>query len=223
MPWLTRDASDFFAELELNNDRDWFNANKKRYEKVVKEPLLALAEEMIPRMRKLDPEITMQPKDAVFRIYRDTRFSKDKRPYKTNAGMSISSGGKTGNGRPGLYMHVDASSFGIASGHYFLEPAQILAMRRHLVANEAEFERQLKDKDFVKVFGTVRGEQNKILPPEFRDAAARQPLLFNKQFFYWAEYDVDEATRDDLPDFLMMHATVAAPMNAFLTRGLAGS
>ena len=220
MAWLTQDASDFFAELELNNDRDWFAANKKRYEASVKAPLLTLAEEMIQRLKELDPKITMEPKDAVFRIYRDTRFSKDKAPYKTNAGLSVSSGGKTGNGRPGLYMHVDARTLGVASGHYFLEPPQITAVRRHLTANATEFEALLAGKEFVKVFGTVRGERNKILPLEFREAASHQPLLFNKQFYYWAEYGPEEALRDDLPEFLMKHARAAWPMNEFLTRGL---
>jgi len=220
MPWLSPGAADFFAELELNNDRDWFAANKKRYETEVKGPLLALAEEMIPRMKKLDPAIAMEPKDAVFRIYRDTRFSKDKRPYKTNAGLSVSSGGKTGNGRPGLYMHLDARSMGIASGHYFLEPPQILAVRRHVLSHADEFGRLASDPEFVKVFGSVRGETNKVMPPEFKEAAKSLPVLCNKQFYYWAEHGVDEAFRDDLPDFLMAHARTAWPMNEFLTRPL---
>ncbi|MBS1715470.1 MAG: DUF2461 domain-containing protein [Armatimonadetes bacterium] len=220
MAWLTQDASDFFAELELNNDRDWFAANKKRYEATVKGPLLALAEEMIPRMKALDPAIDMAPKDAVFRIYRDTRFSKDKRPYKTNAGLSISSGGKTGNGRPGLYMQLDARSMGVASGHYFLEPPQILAVRRHIAAHADDFRRLAADSDFVRVFGSLKGETNKVLPSEFRAAAADLPVLFHKQFYTWAEYAVDEALRDDLPDFLMRHAKAAWPMNEFLTRAL---
>lgn len=218
MPWLTNDAIDFLAELELNNDRDWFSANKKRYETSVKKPMELLAEQLIPQMRKVDPAINMEPKKAVFRIYRDTRFSKDKTPYKTNAGLAISSGGKTGHGHPGVYVHLDARMFGIASGHYFLEPAQLTLMRRHIVENLDEFQRQLDDKEFKKTFGTVKGEVNKILPAEFRGAAAVQPLLFNKQFYYWAQYEPETALREDLPEFVMRHVHTATPMNQFLSR-----
>src|SRR4051812_26168228 len=112
MAWFTSDALDFFAELELNNDREWFEKNKKRYESSVKKPMEAFAAEIIGRMQKDDPEINMQPKEAVFRIYRDTRFSKNKTPYKTNAGMAVSRGGKTDHTHPGVYFHMDARTMG---------------------------------------------------------------------------------------------------------------
>src|SRR5207253_2054053 len=100
----------------------------------VKNPMEALAAELIERMKALDPTIDMLPKDAVFRIYRDTRFSKDKTPYKTNAGLAVSSGGKHSHGHSGVYVHLDPRSFAVASGHYFLEPQQLTAMRRHIIA-----------------------------------------------------------------------------------------
>jgi len=220
MAWLTKDAIDFLAELELNNDREWFNANKKRYEASVKGPMEALAGEIISRMKNFDPAIDMLPRNAVFRIYRDTRFSKDKTPYKTNAGLSVSSGGKTGHGKPGVYVHLDARSFGIASGHYFLEPAQLTLMRRHIAANLPEFQKLLAEKEFKKTFGSVKGEVNKVLPAEFREAAVKEPLLFKKQFFYWAEYPPERALKNDLPEFVLKHAKVAWPMNEFLSLGL---
>lgn len=216
MPWLTREAADFLGELALNNDREWFAANKKRYESSVKLPMERLAEELIPRMQAYDSAIAMTPKQAVFRIHRDTRFAKDKAPYKTNAGMSISSVGRHGTGKAGLYVHLEATRFGIASGYYFLEPAQIATVRRHLMANPAELQSQLEDPAFVKYFGEIAGERNKILPEEFKEAAKNLPLLLNKQFFYWAEYDPTESERDDLPEFIMAHVQACWPMNTFL-------
>src|ERR1700754_4568583 len=108
MSWLTEEALMFFSDLEQNNNKEWFEANKKRYEQTVKLPLEALATALIPPMQELDPDIDMEPKKALFRIYRDTRFSKDKTPYKTNAGLSISAK-KNDFARPGLYFHVDAN------------------------------------------------------------------------------------------------------------------
>ncbi|MBI5706974.1 MAG: DUF2461 domain-containing protein [Armatimonadetes bacterium] len=220
MAWFTADAIDFLGELALNNNRDWFTKNKKRYEQSLKNPMLAFASEMIERMRAVDPEISMLPSQAVFRIHRDTRFSKDKAPYKTNAGMAISRGGKTEPGSPGVYVHLDPGCMAIASGCYFLEPPQILAVRKHIASNMVEFERLLADPTFKKHFGKVVGEKNKILPPEFREAAARQPLLYNKQFYYWAELAPETVLRDDLPEFVMEHVRAAGPMNAFLKAAL---
>jgi uncharacterized protein (TIGR02453 family) len=220
MAWFTPDAIAFFTELEQNNDKAWFEKNKKRYEASVKKPMLEFAEEMIGRMREIDPEITMLPKNAVFRIHRDTRFSKDKAPYKTNAGMSITRGEKHNPGVPGLYFHFDSGRMAVASGLYFLEPAQLKLVREHLVANGEEFEKLLKDPNWTKHFGEMAGEKNKVLSPELKQAAKAQPLIFNKQFFYWKEHPAQEITREDLPEFVMSHIEAALPMNRFLTRPL---
>lgn len=221
MAWFDPDISQFFAELELDNSREWFAKNKARYEKSVKKPMEAFAGELIERMHAIDPAIQMQPKDAVFRIYRDVRFSKDKSPYKTNAGLSVSAGGKREHSRPGIYFHVDARSMGMASGLYSLEPNQIQALRSYLAANPDEFEACLADPEFVRVFGTIRGEKNKILPAEFKEAGERQPLIYNKQFYYWAEYPGEDITREDLADFVMSHFHAAQPMNEFLWPAIA--
>jgi uncharacterized protein (TIGR02453 family) len=218
MAWFEQDAIDFFRELELNNNREWFEANKKRYESKVKMPMEAFAEHMIERMREILPGITATGKQSVFRIYKDIRFSRDKTPYKTNAGMHINDGGKGDLGSPGLYFHIDPRVMGIASGRYQLEPPALRQLRAHIAANLDEFEELLKDKEFVRYFGGIVGEKNKVLPPEFRDAAAKQPLLFNKQFYFWKEQDVEDALRDDLDEHIMAHMRACRKMNEFLTR-----
>lgn len=220
MAWFTEDVVDFFRELELDNSRTWFEANKKRYERSVKKPMEAFAAELIERMKRFDPDLSMQPKDALFRIHRDIRFSKDKSPYKTNSGLSISRGGKHGFSTPGVYFHVDARSMGVASGMYMLEPAQIKAVREHIVAHPDELAALQADPRFVEAFGEIRGERNKILPPEFRAAATDQPVLFNKQFYYWSESPAEDIVRDDLADFVMSRYEAARPMNAFFERAL---
>jgi len=218
MAWFEQDAIDFFRELELNNNREWFEANKKRYEAKVKKPMEAFADHMIERMREILPNITATGKQSVFRIYKDVRFSKDKTPYKTNAGMHINDGGKGDLGSPGLYFHIDPRVMGIASGRYQLEPPALKQLREHIAANLDEFQELLRDQEFVKYFGGITGEKNKILPPEFRDAATHQPLLFNKQFYYWKEHEAEEALRDDLDEHIMAHMRACRKMNEFLIR-----
>jgi len=220
MAWFSLEATQFLGELAVNNDRDWFHSNRKRYETYVKAPMLAFAAEMIERMRELDPGITMLPKDSVFRIHRDTRFSKNKTPYKTNAGLVVSRGIKHQPGPPGLYFHLDAGRMAIASGCYFVLPDQVAAIRSAIAADLEGFEKLVTDPAFVAKFGEVVGERNKILPPEFREAAVRQPLLFNKQFFYWAEHPAETSCRDDLAEFVMEHMRIAWPLNAFFNRAI---
>lgn len=220
MSWFTADATAFFAELAENNNKEWFEANKKRYEASVKNPMEAFAAEMIPRMQMLNPSITVGPKQAVFRIYRDTRFSKDKAPYKENAGMVIAPGGRHEPGAAGLYFHFDAGRFAIASGLYFVDPAQLTKVRRHIMENTAELHRLLAEPEFVKYFKELVGDKNKVMPPEFKEAAKEEPLIANKQFFYWAEYPVSELLREDLPDFVMAHMLACQDLNLFLTAPL---
>jgi uncharacterized protein (TIGR02453 family) len=221
MAWFTADAIEFFRELEANNSKEWFERNKGRYEASVKGPMLEFAGEMIERMREINPEIAMLPRSAVFRIHRDTRFSKDKSPYKTNAGMLVTRGDKRDPGVPGLYFHFDASIMAIASGIYSVEPAQLRALREYLAAHPEAFDRHLSDPAWKESFGEMAGDKNKILPPELKEAAQRQPLLYNKQFYYWREHPAREITREDLPDFVMRHIRAAQPMNRFLAQGLA--
>ena len=220
MAWFEADILDFFAELEFNNHKEWFEANKKRYENSVKKPMEAFAAEMIGRMQVIEPEISMTPREAVFRIYRDVRFSKDKTPYKTNAGLYVSPSGRNHLGKPGIYFHVDARKMGIASGYYGPDPQQVRAFRSFICANLEEFSQLLENVEFKRLFGTIAGEKGKILPQEFKAAAEIQPLIFNKQFYYWAEFDATDVFRDDLPELILEHYLAAKPMNAFLTRAL---
>ena len=94
MAYFTKDFTKFLKDLEKNNNREWFNENKKRYEESVKEPFYNFIDEMIMRINAIDNNVAIQPKDAIFRIYKDVRFSKDKLPYKTQVSAVISPGGR---------------------------------------------------------------------------------------------------------------------------------
>ncbi len=216
--WFDEEALAFLQELRENNNRKWFQANYSRYEESLRLPMLNLSATMIEQMKKIDPLIDIQPEDALFQMGRDIRFSMDKSPYKTHVGLLIARKGADSFAHPGLYVQVAASGFGIASGFHSLEHSQSMAIRRFLMANLDEFSAQLSNRAFQKHFVAIRGEANKLLPPEFRDAASKQPLLYNKEFYYWAEHEARSALRDDLPDFIMKHIKACTPMNEFLMR-----
>lgn len=223
MSFFNKDFIDFFAELEQNNDREWFQAQKKRYELSVKQPFVAFVEEMIARIHAEDPELAIQPKDAIFRIHRDVRFAKDKSPYKTHAAAVISRKGRKDHSYPGLYMQFGAHTIAVAGGLYAVEKNDLYSLRQAIAEQPEEFTALLADKSFRKYYGEVRGEQNKVLPKEFKAAALHQPLIANKQFYFWAELSSNLLTRKDLADRLMKYYAAGRPLSDFLKRAIGAS
>jgi uncharacterized protein (TIGR02453 family) len=205
MSWIEQDFLDFFRELDQNCHREWFQENKKRYEKSVKQPFESLVAELIALVSSEDNRIQMTPKDAIFRIYKDVRFSKDKLPYKDHAGAIIAPNGRKMDGPVGMYFEISDKRLAFASGLYAPDKEALLAVRRALAVDSSGLHKVIKAKQFKQMFGEIQGDKNKVLPAEFKEAAKAEPLIFNKQFYIWAEYPADEALRDDLPQFLMEH------------------
>ena len=221
MTYFTPDFLNFFADLRENNDRDWFKSQKKRYETAVKKPFEQLIASLIERMQIEDPTLLVTTKDCIFRIHRDTRFSKDKTPYKLHASAAINRGGKKDHTQPGIYIQASDDSFGIFSGNYRPDTKGLRAIREEIISNMDEFQALLEDKNFKAKFGTIQGEKNKRIAKEFREAAEQQPLLFHKQFYYAHEMSAETLLRDDLVDFVMEYYHASRPMSAFLSRAAA--
>jgi uncharacterized protein (TIGR02453 family) len=220
MASFTKPFLSFLKDLSDNNNREWFQENKKRFEKDVKAPFTAFVDELIGRVNAVNPEIVLEPKDAIFRIYRDIRFSKDKTPYKTHMAAIIARGGRKGMREPGLYIQFSAADARIYSGLYMIEKNDLTLVRRHIAYNMDDFSRLIQDKTFKKVFGEIHGEKNKILPAEFVEDAAQQPLIANKNFYYFAVHKPEIVLEDNLTDLIMEHYTAAAPLNAFFSEAL---
>ena len=102
MAYFTKDFIDFFKELAANNKKEWFDSNRQRYEKSVKQPFAEFVQEMIDRIQPDGPAVYISTKDAIFRINRDIRFSNDKTPYKTYMAALVSAKGKKDKGTPGF-------------------------------------------------------------------------------------------------------------------------
>ena len=215
MTFFTQDYIDFFQELSDNNNRDWFQANKKRYEQQVKKPFTAFVEEMISRIQEDDPAISIEPKEAMFRIYRDVRFAKDKSPYKTHMSAVISPKGRKDHSYPGLYFQMNHENISLAGGGYALEKAQLQRLRELIASQPDRFNALITDKEFVAHFGELRGKEHKRLPKEFKEAAETQPLLFKKQMYYWTELDSNHIISPKLADTLMEYYYAAKPMKEF--------
>lgn len=220
MSYFSKDFIDFFKELEKNNSKEWFDANKKRYEKSVKIPFIDFISEIIARIKEDDDSINMTAKEAIFRINRDVRFSNDKSPYKTHTSAAISSGGKKDFSSPGLFLEMSHEGLGVYGGTYQPDKNQIFKIRSYIAENLDEFQEIINEKDFVKNFGTLLGEKNKKIPNEFIDVYAKEPFIANKQFYYMGNFKSDIIIKDSLSDFIIELYYISKPIKDFLYNAL---
>lgn len=216
MSYFNKSFIDFFKGLSANNTTGWFAENKKIYEKEVKEPFKQLVEDMIGRIQKHQPEVQIGAADAIHRINKDIRFSKDKTPYNTHVSANISSQGRKSKEEPGFYFQLSADKISIYGGAYMVEPATLQKIRSAIAKDPKGFAAVYNDKNFKEKFGSIQGEKNKKLPDEFKVAAEKEPLIANKQFFYSAELKGKTILHEDLPEVLMEYYKASKKMNDYL-------
>lgn len=151
---LQSNTIQFLKKLEKNNTKPWFDANRHLYE-AAKADFLQLTAQVLKETAKFDTSIAhLQPKECVFRINRDVRFSKDKSPYKTNIGMSIARGGKKGN-FAGYYFHLEPGKSFVGGGLYMPMPDDLKKLRQEIDYNFADFQKIVQHKNFRAVYGDL--------------------------------------------------------------------
>lgn len=220
MAFFTDDFCGFFKDLAKNNNRDWFTANKKRYESSVKKPFEAFIAEMLNRISKEDPRVQISPKDAILRINRDIRFSKDKTPYNLHRTAFLSAGGRKDKEIPGFFLRLSPEMIGIMAGAYQPSKDNLQKIRSAITNHSSDLIKILDNKYFIEKFNSVEGEQNKRIPKEFQAAAIANPLVANKQFYLMAELSADWISKDGLADHLMTYYHTARPFNDFLQNAM---
>jgi len=213
----------FFRGLSRRNTREWYHAHKAEYEQFVKQPFTLFVGEMIERIAAIDPAMRCEPKDAMFRIARDTRFSRDKTPYKTHVSAVIAPDGRKTR-RAAFYFELGATGVGVAGGVYQPDRDQLHAIREAIRGDGARLDRLLKNRTFHRTWGDLQGERNVRVPPVFAEAAERFPVIYQKQFYTWVEYDGPETVlRRDLAPFLVRHYRAGRPLFGWLDRALEGT
>ncbi len=164
MELFSEDFIDFFKELSKNNNKEWFDLNRKRYETFVKTPFHSFVERIIEKMQADDPEIKITPKESIFRINRDIRFSMDKTPYKTHVSALISRTGKRDKDFPGFYFSIDTENITIYGGAHSLEKDHLYNIRKYISEDLNTFSKLLADPIFKKKYGFIHGDTNASLP-----------------------------------------------------------
>lgn len=212
---------DFLKKLKKNNEREWFQANKKAFD-AAQDNMTAFAGYLIGEIGKFDEAVAgLDPKACVFRIYRDTRFSKDKSPYKTNLGTYISPGGRKSM-QPGYYFHLEPGASFIAGGKHMPDGPELLKIRTAIAENTSEFLKIVEKKSFANAFGRLSGDALKAAPKGFDPEHKAIEYLKLKEFMAWTEFKDDKAILS--PDFskqLVKLAKEMWPLIAFLRKSLA--
>ena len=220
MAYFNRNFVSFFKDLSINNNRDWFNENKSRFKEDVEEPFYHFVDELITRIRDDDPQIQITPKEAVFRIYRDVRFSKDKSPYKIHVSAVISPGGRKDFVMAGHYLEMNHKGLGLYGGLYSVGPTELNNLRHYIANNLTEFKKLRRDKKFQEKFGEVLGEANKRIPKEFDEIFQKEPLIANKQFYFYHKFPQKLILSGDLSDTIIEYYKVSKPLTKFLREGV---
>lgn len=218
MAHFSKDYIDFFTELAFNNEKSWFDVNRKRYEQSVREPFKAFTMEVIKGVQEFDPTIgDLEPKHVMFRINRDLRFSKDKTPYNTWLSAAIVGGGKkNGDSHPGYYFRFAVDNVHLGGGIYSPSRERLLDIRRAIAKDPAKLHRILNKKKFRSTWGELTGDENKIMPKEFKELATTEPHLKKKGFSYWSEHPEQEVLREDLLEWVLANLKQGAELNEYL-------
>lgn len=173
---------EFLTELKENNDREWFEANKSRYLEL-KAEYESVLQEIIDGIRTFDKTIgAVEPKDCVFRIYRDVRFSTDKSPYKTHFGAYIAAGGRKSE-RPGYYVHIEPGNSLIGGGSYMPKAEILKAIRQEIYFNSGEFEKIINSAALQEKFSGLYEDKLTRFPKEYLNESNASEYLKYKSFF----------------------------------------
>ena len=187
-------ALTFLRALKRNNRREWFQAHRDDYETSVKLPTLAIIERLAVDLQAFAPEIVASPKSSMYRIYRDTRFSENKTPYKTHVAAVFPTRGLPKGEGAGLYFHVALDGVWIGGGIYAPPSPTLHAIRDHIATNTKRLRAIVESPAFRRGIGSVEGEKLQRVPRGFpKDHAAAEYLKF-KQFFAGRELPASAAT-----------------------------
>ena len=219
---IEKSTINFLTALKKNNNKDWFDKNKEKY-LAAKKNVEEFTDELIASISKFDKSIAgLTYKDCVFRIYRDIRFSKDKTPYKTNMGASISAGGKK-DMKGGYYIHIDPASSFLAGGMWMPPSDQLKKIRQEIDYNGKQLHKILDNKDFKKLFGGFdKSKEYKLArPPKGydKDHPDVELLKFNS-YVVWHEYSKKEVLSKNFVNKISKDAKIMKPLVDFLNRAI---
>ncbi len=210
----------FLRGLEKHNNREWFQARKQQFEEKVKQPMAELVEAINHKLLGFAPAHVTEPRAAIYRIYRDTRFSKDKSPYKTHVAAVFPRRGLAKHAGGAFYFHVSPKEVAVAAGVYMPGPDELRAIRNHLTEHHRELERLLRGRRLRSVAGELQGEQLVRPPKGFSRDHPSEALIRCKQWYFYSSIDPELAETPQLIRELVNYFRTTAPIVDFLNAPL---
>jgi len=212
----------FLRQLEKNNSKAWFEKNRERYEDHVRAPMLRFISDFGPRLRKISKHVLADPRPnggSMFRIYRDTRFSKDKRPYKTNAGAQFRHAAGKDVHAPGYYLHLGTDGVFAASGIWHPDAGALGKIRRAIVARPAAW-RKLMAGPANKGKAKLGGEFLKRPPRGFDPEHPLVEDLKRTDFYTFRPLTAKQVCAPGFIDEFAKICAASAPFMRFLSKAL---
>ncbi|MDB5086940.1 MAG: hypothetical protein JWR09_934 [Mucilaginibacter sp.] len=219
---IQRHTFDFLTELVENNNREWFQANKERYD-AARENVIEFTTALIKLMHKIDPGIDagLDSKKCVMRIYRDIRFSKNKTPYKNNFGISIPTRGLKLGGAE-YYLHITPDKSFIAGGYWMPEAGHLKSIRQEIDYNGHDLKKIIDDPGFIKLFGDFRKQdQLKSVPRDYSADNENIELLKLKSFIAQRQIKNEELLKENAAEMVAAICSRIYPLNVFLNSAIA--
>lgn len=213
----------FLKDLKANNNRDWFAANKPRYIADVRDPLLRLIEDFAGPLAKISEHfeaIASAQGGSLFRIYRDTRFSKDKKPYKENVGVHFRHEAGCSAHAPGFYLHLEPGRCFAGAGIWKPEPEALGQIREAIVEDPAGWKKASQGKAFLDYFGGIEGESLKRPPRGFDPEHPYIDDLKRKDFFILKHFTQQELCSTNCLKLMSEVYRKATPLTRFLTEAV---
>jgi len=217
-----REGIAFLRDLKKNNDRDWFTPRLDEYKDSVRAPMLELVQAVHLAMLKFAPAYVGEPAKCLYRIYRDTRFSKDKTPYKTHAAAAFWRSNMEKNEGAGYYFAISPEEVAIGGGMYMPLPPVLLTTRQRIAADAEGFRETFDTKTVRRLLGELQGEQTKRVPKGFSAEHPAADLLRFKQYVLYTTLKPDVATSSKLVREIATKFEAMTPFVEFLDRPFAG-
>jgi uncharacterized protein (TIGR02453 family) len=212
----------FLKNLKRNNRKEWFDANRQKYD-ATKKDVEELSAAIIKQLCKSDESVAhLQPRDCMFRINRDVRFSKDKSPYKTNMGVYFSKGGKKGP-QAGYYFHLEPGACFVAGGLWMPMPEDLKKVRQEIDYNWDEFRKIIENKKFKSTFGDLQRPKDYVLsrPPKgYEENNPAIEYLKLKSLIASTKLPDKDLTSNQLVKIIVSHFVAMKPLVDFLNRAI---
>lgn len=216
---ISQSTIQFLISLKENNHREWFLEHKKEYERA-KSDFENLIKDIIFKIGDFDTEINhLEPKECIFRINRDVRFSADKSPYKTNFGAYMARGGRKGP-FAGYYLHIEPGTSFVGGGIYMPLPENLKKIREHIFDHFDSFQNIITNPSFKKQFNSIEGDRLKTAPKGF-PSDEKYGILKNKDFYTSRQFTDTEILSSNFQKEIIEVFRTMKPFNDFLNEAIA--